>query len=123
MSTYDGKEYHTVATSTPLTARDIQKMQNDMRAQEEAMNNMFQAQQAFFDEQNKMFDSLMSSAFPELAPVPIQPVVKKAAPKTPKVSIATSTPPVSSTTEPTVPAPAIESKPSFFQRFLHFFGF
>lgn len=128
VSTYDSSGFHTVATSTPLTAQDIKKMQDNMRSQQDAMMKMFQAQQTFFDEQNKMFESMMNSAFPELVSAP---AVSKKTPTTttkkdaqavvlPRAVATTSVPTVASTSLPELVAPP---KLSLFQRFLHFFGF
>lgn len=55
VSTYDGNQFHTFATSTPLTAEDIANMQYNILSEEQTMQQLFQAQQALFNQQEQIF--------------------------------------------------------------------
>ena len=61
ISTYDGNQFHTFATSTPLTAKDIAGMQYNVLAEEQAMQKLFQAQQALFDQQESVLQNFWSN--------------------------------------------------------------
>jgi len=62
ISTYDGNQFHTFATSTPLTAQDVASMQYNFLAEEQTMQKLFQAQQALFDQQEQMFQNFWNSS-------------------------------------------------------------
>ncbi|MDD5152556.1 MAG: hypothetical protein PHS95_00940, partial [Candidatus Pacebacteria bacterium] len=104
VSTYDGDQFHTTATSTPLTDEDIQQMRENTQAQISAMQKMFEYQEAMLREQRKMFESIWGDDFDVV--VPVEKVQKSnSAPKTPKKvpAVSTSTPPsiISATATPT----------------------
>ena len=58
---YDGNQMHTIATSTPLTAQDIQNIQQNIQKEESAMQQLFQDQQALFNQQEQMFQNLWAN--------------------------------------------------------------
>jgi len=60
ISSYDGNQFHTYATSTPLTATDMQNIQSDFEKQQAAMNAFFEQEQTFFANQQQMFQNLWS---------------------------------------------------------------
>ena len=55
ISTYDGSQYHTYATSTPLTDADMQKMQSAFEAEEASMQKFFEEQQNWLEQQEQLF--------------------------------------------------------------------
>ena len=61
ISNYDGSQFHTYATSTPLTSQDIQNIQTNIQKEEVAMKQLFQQQEALFKEQEQMFQNMFSS--------------------------------------------------------------
>ena len=61
ISNYDGSQFHTYATSTPLTSQDIQNIQANIQKEEADMQQLFQQQEALFQEQEKMFQNMWSN--------------------------------------------------------------
>lgn len=55
VTTYNGNDWQTTATSSPLTEGDIKQIQNDFIEQEKAMNDFWQAQQKMFDDMWRNF--------------------------------------------------------------------
>ena len=51
VTVYDGKNYRTYSTSTPLTQQDIRKMDDDAQKEIDRMNKIF-------EQQNELFRSL-----------------------------------------------------------------
>ena len=58
ISTYDGNQFHTYATSTPLTAQDEQAIQANIQAEQTEMQQFFQQEQALLNEQEQMFRNM-----------------------------------------------------------------
>jgi len=58
ISDFDGKQFHTFATSTPLTAQDIASMRYNMLAEEQDMQQLLEAEQAMFNREEQMFQNL-----------------------------------------------------------------
>jgi hypothetical protein len=62
ISTYNGNQFQTFATSTPLTDQDIASMQYNILSEEQALQQMFQEQENLFNTQENMFQSMWSTA-------------------------------------------------------------
>jgi len=52
VSIYDNGQFHTVATSTPMTVEDLRQMRDDMERQQQGIQKMFNDQEAFFQQQD-----------------------------------------------------------------------
>jgi hypothetical protein len=61
ISNFDGNQFHTFTTSTPLTAADIQNIQTNIQAEETAMQNLIQQQDALFKEQEQLFQNMWNN--------------------------------------------------------------
>ena len=55
----DGK-WQTFSTTTPLTKSDIASMQKEMQSEEDAIQQMFAAQQKLFEQEQQMFQNIWS---------------------------------------------------------------
>lgn len=61
VSNYDGDQFHTFATSTPLTAQDIQNIRTNIQTEEADIQQLFQQQEALFKEQEQMFQNMFNN--------------------------------------------------------------
>jgi hypothetical protein len=61
ITTYDGNQFHTFATTTPLTSKDIQGIKTNLQNEEIDMENFFQEQEALFKQQEQMLQSMWSN--------------------------------------------------------------
>ncbi len=57
ISNYDGNQFHTYATSSPLTTQDIQNIQ----IERSDLEQIFQKQEELFEEQNRIFQDMLNN--------------------------------------------------------------
>jgi len=58
---FDGTNWQTYATSSPLTATQTAQIQSKLLAQQQYWNNFWQAQQKMFQAQQQLFNNLWTS--------------------------------------------------------------
>ena len=58
VTTFDGSQFHTSATSTPLTQKDIDENQAQIEKQQAYMQKLLQEQQDLFNQQEQMFQQM-----------------------------------------------------------------
>jgi len=128
VSTYDGNQFNTVATSTPLTSEDIQEMQDRADREASAMQKIFEDQTALWSEQEKMLQNIWGDDFGIVAPIEkvqkqsntVKPSKKVAVINTPTTTTAAVATTTEATQTPPIAEPIVQEHKSFLSKIWDF---